>query len=378
MMLKRFLTQCQTAAKISVLISTFRPAKRQGGAPYKNQKLFQKASGLALILVVFIVALASILVVNLAYSSYIAGVINLSAERSVQAEYLLKSAVSLAQVLIKNDQTPDIDSFKDDWAFFINGSQIPGALLSINQPNVMISLELRPEDTKFPIAPLAQTTAAGGQTLVLWRDAFANLFETLGFDSDGEQIVSGPLQGKFYNSKQMVANLIDYMDPDDKPYNPGNFPAGYEGITPGVRSLNKPITTVSQLSNVPGFTAARIQMLLPFITTTANLSKLNINLAPPLLIKNLHQKIEDQEVTNIVSFRDSENGPLQAGQIKNFVSDSDAQQACDLVTSVRSNVFQVTAKVNYLTSVFFLKATLRRAGTTAASGMPEVVALELY
>ncbi|NDC38898.1 MAG: hypothetical protein EBZ48_12750, partial [Proteobacteria bacterium] len=185
-----------------------------------------KQRGVALILVTFVVALATIIVTALAYSTHLAARRNSMVERGFQAEYLLKSAVSLARTLIKLDKTPE-DSEKDLWGLFKEGLAIPTELLNIGEPNVNVELEIRPEEGKIPVRALVPTPSTNTVSTA-WRDVLLRLFENLGFRDDESKQESGPFKGQVFSPEEMIANLIDFIDADKVPYKDGNF-IGIEG-----------------------------------------------------------------------------------------------------------------------------------------------------
>ena len=88
----------------------------------KKNKFAKNASqkGVALLLVVFILALATIIIVNLTYSTMISSQQNTNMQRATQAEYLLKSMESLAIVLLKNDMATNYDGKNCDISELIN------------------------------------------------------------------------------------------------------------------------------------------------------------------------------------------------------------------------------------------------------------------
>ena len=75
--------------------------------------------GVAIILVIFVVALASILVVNLSYSTILESRSLGMVERQLQAEYIIKSIVSFGSELIYKDADPKVDTVHDNWGIFL-------------------------------------------------------------------------------------------------------------------------------------------------------------------------------------------------------------------------------------------------------------------
>jgi general secretion pathway protein K len=326
-------------------------------------------SGLALLLVMFLVALASILVINLTYSTYLGSRLSNSIEKSVQAEYLLKSALNYARVLIKADETEE-DSNKDEWGKFANGVSIPAEYLDIPVKNVNIELEIRPEGAKMNIKSIVPRTL-NGQPDTRWRGVLERLFQQLGFDNDGEVPGPGQYEDMTFGTKELVANFIDYVDEDRDSYDSDGF-RGIENENSGFP--NTQISRIGEISAIPGFTAARMQKLMPFLTTQDNL-RININLAAKILIQSLHPDIDANQVDQIISFRNSEEGPFQnISKLQEFVSSDVFDQIQSLIT-VQSNRFQVLAKVDFGTSTSYLRAFVSKVGRNQ---LPIIQSLELF
>src|SRR5690606_1481215 len=128
---------------------------------------------------------ASIIVVNLAYSTDLSGRRNAIVERSLQAEYLLKSSANLARAFLEEDDTPE-DSGKDGWGKFGNGIEVPPELLEISEPNLRLSLEIRPEDAKIKLSQILPISS--GDADPRWRGVILRLFRSLGFDDDSSEV----------------------------------------------------------------------------------------------------------------------------------------------------------------------------------------------
>ncbi|MBX7144653.1 MAG: general secretion pathway protein GspK [Oligoflexia bacterium] len=326
-------------------------------------------------LVVFIVALASILVLNLTYSSFVSARVNRAVEHGLQAEYMLKSAVSFARVLLREDHTPE-DGTQDLWGKFSSGAAVPLELLGINSPNTSIELEIRPEESKFPLRAIIPTT--GGEPDKNWRDAAARLFKNLGFDEDEEKDQTGYFPDRHFKSDELVANLIDYLDQDSESYDPGDFAKGIESELPdGTFPNGRILRRVGELKTIPGFTPNRMRKLEPLVTIFgANV--ININLCPGLVLKSLSEELTDANIEAIVAFRKSEEGPFTFENRKERLGEIIGDPVYDKINAmitVESRWFQVLAKVDYQTSTYFMRAYVSR---DKAGALPQVRSIELF
>ena len=341
--------------------------------PLKNDR------GVALMLVVFMVALATILVMSVASSSYLGSRRELASARALQAEYLLKSALNIAIALIKEDTSPE-DGFQDPtWGPFVNGRAIPGELLELPQPNIQIELEIRPEETKIPIKTLLPSSLSGGPDPI-WRGVLTRLFQNLGFDEDKEQDHTGLFPQRVFGAEEMVANLVDYMDRDNESYQDANgaFASGIEGELPADTFPNQQIKRVGEIANIPGFTPARVQRLLPLLTGFGDGRRVNINLAPKVVLKSLSAGMSDQNVEDIIAFRMSEQGPFtlhnKTTELAALLGDTLSNEVNSYL-DVEAKWFQIIAKVDYGTSTFFLRGYVQE---TQTGQLPIVRSTELF
>ena len=340
-----------------------------------------REAGVALLLVIFVILLASMLVIDLAYSTTLGSQISANLQRSAQAEYILKSAVNLARVLIKEDKTRE-DSERDLWGKFINGMPVPVELLGVSEKNVRIELEIRPEDSKMPIGALIQ--AGFPKPIKKWEDAFLTLFKDpyFDFDNDKEEDQTGIFPERHFNSTELLGILIDYMDSDKDSYDPGGI-EGESGFPSGLFP-DTPIKRVSELSGIPGFTPARVRKLMPFISAISSnngsaISKVNINLAPSIILKSLSPNLDDKAVQAIIDFRKSEDGPFTEQNLKakldEIIGDQNISGNVWTMTTAQSRWFQVIAKIDYGTSLYFMRAYLLKG---SAGELPEIQSVELF
>ncbi len=331
--------------------------------------------GIALLLAIFVVALASILVVDLAYTSYLGSRLSSITTKSLQAEYLLKSAVNFARTLIKEDTSPE-DAPQDNWASFIAGQVVPMNLLGIDTPGVTVSIEITPEEAKFPLRSIL--TRNGGEVDVKWRDAAMRLFQKLGFDDDLTEVDQTKLfPEKHFKSDELVAVLIDYMDTDKDSYEDqtGGFTRGFEGELAEEVFANERLKRIGELANIPGFTPARLRKLSPLVTVFGR-GVLNINLASSVILESLHEDIDKSQAEAIVNFRNSQpfDDNNRRDELTNIIGE-ETYNAISSMLDIRSRWFQVLAKVDYGTSTYFMRAYLSKADE---GELPIIRSVELF
>jgi type II secretory pathway component PulK len=327
--------------------------------------------GLAIILVIFMVALASAILFSLTDSTYVAMRLNSAAEQRIKAEYILKSAVNVAQFLIKNDITAFDDPTQDAWMAFVDGREIPGERLALPEPNIRVSLLIASMNGKVPILQAYSTSGANND----WRGILLRLFQQLDFDNSQLAMNESPQKQTLPNSAQLVANLIDYLDSDKDDF-PGDgvIPQGIEENLPDGQTFRNSGTIDSlanELSTIPGFSPGRIQRLLPFVTKIRTID-INVNaasrevLASVLTDPNLAQSIEQCR----------SQGPIQNPQ-QELVSRCGVNDTGNSKFRAQGQWFEVIAKVEYGTAMFMASAELNNAGAGAGK-LPKLHSFRMY
>ncbi|MEY4668099.1 MAG: hypothetical protein RL518_798 [Pseudomonadota bacterium] len=311
-------------------------------------------------MIVFMIALASAVLISLTDSTYVAMRLNGAAEQRIKAEYILKSAVNVAQVLIKNDITNYDDPTQDTWMAFADGREVPGELLALPEPNIRVSLLITSTNGKIPLLQIYSATGGVKQD---WKAIVLRLFQQLGFDQP-LPMNEGPDGTPLPEAKQLVSNLIDYLD-TDKDHFPGDslLPQGIEGDLPDGQTFRNS-GTIDSLANelpaIPGFSAGRIQRLLPFVTRIRT-ADINVNAAPPEVIAAV--TTDPSAAQNIEQCRSaaSGGGPIQDPQqeLPNRCGVSDPN-----ISKFRGQGqwYEVIAKVEYGTAMFMASAELNSSG----------------
>ncbi len=341
-------------------------------------------------MVIVMIAITSALLMSLADSTYISMRLNRAAERRVQAEYIIKSAVHLAQALIKSDTTPNDVEAEDAWMAFNNGQEVPGALLGLSEPNLRITLLIRSENSKIPLLSLVNSS---GTADPVWRDILVALFRNLGFDNEQAQAAEDDEpQEPPVSSEKMVANLIDYLDADEQSYSPNDgFPAqGYEeNLGPNDKLRNEPLieSLDQELRAIPGFTPERIERLRNFLSIHSR-NRININGADAEVLKAMIRGLDPQAdlsyAERLVGCRNpDQNGPYTQninGDIIKCINDASVASRLSPKLVAQGDSFYVLAKVEYgsgVSSTSFLgRAHLKATG--GKGKLPMIESLLVY
>ncbi len=353
-----------------------------------KRRAISNQRGVALIMVIVMIAITSALLMSLTDSTYISMRLNRAAERRVQAEYLLKSAVHLAQALIMSDTTPSDVRGEDAWMFFEQGQEVPGELIGLSEPNLRITLQISSESAKVPLLSLL----SGDNVDPAWRDILVALFKNLGFDDTTPPAEDGSEpQQPLPDSAKMVANLIDYLDRDEQSYSPNDgFTAqGFEENLPpneALRNENIIESPAQELSSIPGFTADRIRRLLPHISIRSRAS-VNINGASAevlrAMIVGLDPLADPGYAERLVACREpAELGPFQNinNDIVKCINDASVAGRLSPKLKAQGDSYYVLAKVEYGTGIgvssFLARAHLKTSG--GKGKLPAIESMLMY
>lgn len=336
--------------------------------------------GIALILVTFIVSLVTIIVVHFTQVTYLSSRANAHIQRSVEAEYLLKSLISVAKSLIRNDKTTEVNFKEDHWSKFFNGASFDGSL--IGAPGASLTLQIRPWEEKIDLRTLVTSTGTVGSTEKQWIEIAQRLFMYLGFDSDAEEDQSGLFPGKVFDSFEMVANLVDYMDKDPTGKETTYQDNLFQGIEEQVKAdtfPNERIRKFSELILVPGFTPQRLQALLPYVSEPVDQVnyQINVNVAPSLVLESLHQDVTPSEAERVIQERSVE--PFTDVDMRSRI-DSLLSAGSSVGPLLRSTekVFEVIAKVEYGSGAYLSRAFIDSSGTFGQRTFPTELKYEVY
>jgi type II secretory pathway component PulK len=345
----------------------------------------KQSKGVALLLALFAVTLASALSIFIGNKTYFQSKLHIQSLQRIKAEYLLKSALNVARVLV-SQQTATIsaDPPRDTWGQFTQGVTLPAQFLGVTEPNLSLGLEISPENGKLSLATIKYSPGSSASVLNIdrrWRKIFADLFRVLGFDNDGQADLTGKFRGKVFKSNELVANLIDYVDADGE-----SFPSD-EGIPQGIESSlpkgffpNKPISQISELSNIPGFTAKRIEILTPFVTVEKEQSdRININATTPQVLLALYPDANINSIQQVITYVRGPEGPINKTTIDRELPKFINYNAANSILTDTSKKIQVIARVQFGATRYFLRAIIdKENNASTSSSLPTVSRIEFF
>lgn len=221
--------------------------------------------GVALIMAVLIVALATILAVDVGFKAYLDQRRAATSFALEQAFEVAKGAEAWAADILKEDGTSGTkrDDLTERWAtplppLPIDGGELEGQLQDLQGRFNLNTLIVADQTGKIV------TNQPAYEQLV-------RLLELLNLET------------------HWAAKITDWIDPDDNPVNnDGAEESIYTSQTPPYRTANMPMTRVSELLALPGFGIERYRRLAPHVTALpSNVTMINLCTASPYVLDSM-------------------------------------------------------------------------------------------
>ena len=348
--------------------------------------------GIALLMTVFAIALATILVVEFAGTAQFDQRISRRYTESVQGDYILKSGLTFAQTLLEQ---PKLDGIREDWL----GE--PWNLIA-SAPSLPISgfvgdprISIFDEDGKIDINSAtsragnpAGRNPLGGNTntsnnqnnqtsdpSLFWKNSLRELFLKHGFQREQYDSEEFRTRGDVgLSASDTVAAIQDWADGDRDAYSTAAFEGtGFESNSNKKWFYNRPFKTLSELLLVPGVTLERMARIAPFVKVSGRPGRgtqINVNTAPYDVL--VSTGLPDAQAIELVQERT--NLPI-TGEILSTLIAGDAQLQSRL--KVTSNEFSVLAKVDMPATTRWLRAFITVSGGVSRR-RSAVIRYELY
>ena len=236
----------------------------------------QRQRGVALIIALILVALATILATKLGFDGWLERRRTLAVLAAEQAVHFALGAEALAADVLNQSPAGSQVNLAQPWA----------------QPTQPLPLTPQDNPEGEPIGTL--------QGALEDLQGLFNL-NSLGRIKDGKPdpqpleqfrrlLVSVKLEPKWAGIAR------DWIDADDLPGSPDGAEDGiYTALTPPYRTGNWPMTSISELMNMPGFGPDRFRKIAPFVTVLPNAdTKINICTAPALVLESLAAELSGE------------------------------------------------------------------------------------
>jgi general secretion pathway protein K len=292
--------------------------------------------GVALVMAILVVAIATMIAVNLLWEGTLDVRRAEAALASDQGLMYVQGAEAWAADILRQDlvDSPDSDNLGEQWAIELPPLPVDGG---------SIAGKLEDLQGRFNLNNLI---GSDGKESELARRQFERLL--LAVDAD----------------PQLAGAVVDWLDPDTEQ----RFPTGGEDVAygdsePPYRTANTTITTPSELMAVAGFDRETYQKVAPYITVLPAGTKLNVNTASDLVLASLSDNIDISTAGSLIEERgDAEFLDIDA-TFEGLV-DPDVLQEIDGV----SDHFLLTATVTLGKNQLTMRSVLQRdrSGITRA------------
>lgn len=233
-------------------------------------------SGVAVITAILVVAIGTIIAVNLLWDSTLDQRRTEASVSSDQGLLYVQGAEAWAADILREDlvESPDSDSFADIWAVELPPLPVDGGF---------ITGRLEDLQGRFNINNLVDANGAEDPLAVA---QFERLLAELGLDPS------------------IAGAVVDWIDPDvDTRFPTGAEDAAYADTDPIYRTPNTLVTSTSELMAVVGMDQASFRILEPYIAALPQGTTLNVNTASDVVLASLSDEIDESVAMSLITER---------------------------------------------------------------------------
>jgi general secretion pathway protein K len=259
--------------------------------------------GMALLLVLVIVALLTSLLTDLAFSTMVDMRLTETFRDSTRAYYLAKGGINAGRMILRADRN-NYDSLDETWSKGV-----------INYPigEGNVTIQIVDQDGKLAI----NSMVTGNNPQAIAVDRFYRLLDSLELDKQADPA-------------ELTAALIDWLDSGSEPFTEvhtdgQNIPVSgaediyYQSQQQPYRCKNGPLETLQELSLVKGFSPEIVKQISPHLAVNGS-GAININTASSAVLMALDLQVSREAAQTIIDYRQTE--PI-----------SDVSQLEDVLTS---------------------------------------------
>jgi general secretion pathway protein K len=290
--------------------------------------LRRQQRGVALITAVLVVAIGTMIAVNLMWEGRLDLRRAESALAADQGLLYVQGAEAWAADILRQDlvDSPDSDHFGEQWAIELPPLPVDGGTIMGRLEDLQARFNLN------------NLVGADGMEDQLARRQFERLLNSLEIDP------------------ALAGSVVDWLDPDTEL----RFPTGgedvvYTGQDPPYRTANSMITSTSELMAITGFDREMYQRLAPYVTVLPRGTKLNVNTASDVVLASLSDDLDMSTATALVEERANE-AFLDIDATFEGLVDPDTLQEIDGV----SEHFLLTATVTLGSNQLTMRSVLQR------------------
>jgi general secretion pathway protein K len=311
----------------------------------------QRQRGVALIIALILVALATVLATKLSFDGFLELRRTTGMMAAEQALHFGLGAEALAADALMQDaqMSPQATTLAGYWAQTTQPLPITPDNNPEGEPIGTMQGSLEDMQGRFNLNSLARTGADGVTEDPLPLQQFQRLLVSVGVEP------------------KWAGLARDWLDQDDVPGNPdGAEDAVYTAQTPPYRTGNWPMMSPSELMNLPGFGADRYRKIAPYVTAlpSAN-TAINLCTAPALVLESLVEGLSGEWSNNpAVLTSGRKTGCFPDVQTFTNVATSfagpKAMASKGNPIDVKSQYFELTTRVTLGTTEFTLYSLLFR------------------
>jgi general secretion pathway protein K len=306
--------------------------------------------GVALIIALILVALATVLATKLSFDGYLELRRTTGMMAAEQALHFGMGAEALAaDVLIQDLQTSaQYTTLAGPWAQATQPLPITPDNNPEGEPIGTMQGALEDMQGRFNLNTLARIGADGVTEDPLPLQQFQRLLVSVGIEP------------------RWAGLARDWLDQDDAVGNPdGAEDSVYTSQTPPYRTGNWPMMSPSELMNLPGFGADRYRKIAPYVTALPNANtKINLCTAPALVLESLAEGLNGEWSNSpAVLSNGRKSGCFPDQQTFTNVANSSGRNRPMNPTGTQSSYFLLTTRVTLGTTEFTLYSLLYRGSS---------------
>ncbi|MBW2398280.1 MAG: type II secretion system minor pseudopilin GspK [Deltaproteobacteria bacterium] len=328
----------------------------------------RRRQGVVLFIVLFFTLLLTASIATFVKRATVDAILSRNRDAMARTEALARGGIELAKAVLIQDRLADVgsgterlDSHKDSWA---RAADIPidignGARLRLRIEDSGSRFNL---NALFNLTPGKPGASAGAPTELFLLEFFEKVIDELPVDEKG-----------LYDARDLVENLIDYVDHDDTRIGGGFEDDYYQKQSPPYRAANRPLLSVDELGLVEGFDPALVKVLRPYVTVYpyVNGRGVNPNTAPPHILSLIYyhdgvdfRLAKEDDVRRILEVRKNGKVFCQSAQPDECVSISDILPNVPTIyppLGFFSDTFSVRSEARFANVVRTVEAVIDRS-----------------
>jgi general secretion pathway protein K len=333
----------------------------------------RKQQGVALIIALILVALATILATKLSFDGWLERRRTLGVLAAEQAVHFGLGAEALAADVL--GQAPNTQvTLNQPWAQPTQPLPLTPPDDPEGEPIGSLQGALEDMQGRFNLNNLARPaqTGPGGATNPI--GAAGTQFDQQTLEQFQRLLVSVGLEPKWAGIAR------DWITSTDIPSSPdGAKDSIYTSQTPPYRTGEYPMMSPSELMNMPGFGADRYRKIAPYVTALPGFTQINVCTAPALVLESVAKNLNGEwsrSADLLVSERKAGCFP-RLSAFTTIVNGADPTAKTTLATYAgeTSTYFRLTTRVNLGTTEFTLYSLLKAGGGAGAGGGGKVTPL---